>query len=124
MPSFISNGGEWKAVKEKAVNIHTGEIYEGPDREAEAMIKEAGGRMGMKATEDPENIMRARQLNMSVEDYLKLGAPPEEIVKKAEEKKKNMVQDHKQSDAKAKPGVKPQGGGVDMKGNFGQPPKV
>lgn len=122
MPSFISKGGSWAPAKEKAVNIRTGETYSGPDREAKRMIDEAGGRMGMLATEDPENIMRARQLNMSVEDYLKLGAPPEAQQKKAEEEKEKVVNEHKAP--KRKPGVKTQGGGVTIEGGFGDQPNI
>ena len=76
MPNFNSIGGDWKPAQEKSVNHRTGETYSGPDREAKKAIEAAGGRIGQKSNEEPENIMRARQLNMTVEEYLKLGAPP------------------------------------------------
>lgn len=122
MPSFKSNGGAWSPAQEKSVNIRTGEVYQGPDREAAQMIKDNGGRMGMESKNDPENIMRARQLNMSVEEYLKLGAPPEEMVAKAEEEKEKAVVEHKAPKRKA--AVQTQGGGVTIKGGFGEQPNI
>ena len=123
MPSFISKGGDWKPANEKAVNLRTGEVYTGPDREASAAIKENGGRMGRLATQDPENIMRARQLNMSVEEYLALGTPPKEEQEAAAKKADEAVVDHKQ-DAPKKRMVRNVSGGVDVHGGFGDPPKI
>lgn len=123
MPSYVSKGGSWEPAKEKAVNLRTGEVYEGPDREAKAEIEAAGGRMGMKATEDPENIIRARQLNMSVEEYLSLNAPPKEKQAEALKAAEEKVVDHKQDHPKKKM-VKNVSGGVDIHGGFGDPPKV
>ena len=122
MPRFNSKGGAWSPAQEKAVNIRTGEIYQGPDREATQMIEDAGGRMGMESKNDPENIMRARQLNMSVEEYLKLGAPPEEVIAKNEEEKEATVHEHKPMPRKR--GVKTQGGGVTIEGGFGDQPNI
>ena len=122
MPSYNSNGGAWVPAKERAVNNKTGETYEGPDREAVKEIKEAGGRMGMKADQDPENIMRARQLGIDVKEYLNLNAPPTEDQEKAQKEKAAKVNEQK-------PGQKKKmdlnvSGGVDVHGGFGDPPKI
>jgi len=122
MPSFISNGGDWTPAQEKAVNVRTGETYEGPDREAKQMIEDAGGTIGMKAVEDPENIMRARQLGMTVEQYLKMNEVPSAAQKAKDEAAKTKVVDHKPTPAKR--GVQSAGGGTTIKGNFGDPPQV
>ena len=122
MPSFKSNGGVWTPANEFAVNIRTGETYKGPDREAAHMIKEAGGQIGMLATDDPENIMKARQLNMTVEEYLALGAPPKAIQEKAQKAKDEAIVDHK--DTPKKKMVNPVGGGVNIKGGFGEQPQI
>lgn len=125
MPQFISDGGKWRPAQEKAVNIKTGDVYSGPDREASKAIDRAGGRMGQAANEDPENIVRARQLGMSVEDYLKLGAPPEAVVTAAEKKKKSLVVDNNKGKAAPKQtAVKPQGGGKTIDGGFGEQPAI
>ncbi len=123
MPSYNSKGGAWEPAKEKAVNLRTGEVYEGPDREAVAEIKKAGGRMGMKADQDPENIMRARQLGISVQEYLNLNAPPTEEQQKAQKEAENKVVDHKPSGEKKRM-VRNVSGGVDVHGGFGDPPKI
>ena len=98
MPSFVSKGGIWYPAKERSVNQDTGELYEGPDREAVKIIKEETGSetgtLGTDVTKDPENIMRARQLGMTVEEFLKLNTPPTEEQKKAEEAKENLVVTH------------------------------
>ena len=66
--------------------------------------------------------MRARQLNMSIEDFLKLNDPPTEQQVVAEEAKKNRVVDH--ALPVTKPGVRPQGGGVTMSGQFAEEGKM
>ena len=108
MPSFISKGGIWTAANERAVDINTGVLYEGPDREAKKIIKaETGsedGTLGIDAREDSENIMRARQMGMSIDEYLKLNAPLTPSQKKVEEEKKTAVVTH--ASPKRKPGVK------------------
>jgi len=122
MPSYISKGGEWVPAKEKAVNIRTGDVYEGPDREASKEIKDAGGRMGMKSNEDPENIMRARQLGISVDELLSLNAPPKSEVDKANQAKEDMVVTHQLPPKKQQ--VRTVSGGTTIRGNFGDPPQV
>jgi len=122
MPSYISKGGEWVPAKEKAVNIRTGDVYEGPDREASKEIQDAGGRMGMKSNEDPENIMRARQLGISVDELLALNAPPKSEVDKANQAKEDMVVTHQLPPKKQQ--VRTVSGGTTIRGNFGDPPQV
>lgn len=123
MPYFVSNMGVWTPGKERAVNIKTGEVYEGPDREAIKELKAAGqDYLGMNVKEDPENIMRARQLGMTVEDFLKLNIPPSAQAKANEEAKQVHVQDQQKPNPR-KPGVQPAGGGVTKKGGFGEMPE-
>ena len=121
MPSYDSTNppGVWKPSKEKTVVIDkdgTPSIYEGPDRAAsEHLEKEGVSTLGMDVTKDPENIMRARQLGLSVEDFLKLNEPPTPETLKAEEEKKDRIVDH--AAPKKKRGVKSTDGG------FGDIPK-
>jgi hypothetical protein len=79
MPSFVSNGGVWVPAKEKTVNIHTGEIYDGPDREAKEFIAKetagAGESIGMKASEDPQVLEVARQHGLTVEQWMERHKP-------------------------------------------------
>lgn len=87
MPSFTSIDGKCYAAKEKAVDIRTGEIYEGPDREAIAFIAKENGIsieeaiktnafIGMAASEDPEMVEVAKKHNFNtVEEYLKARKP-------------------------------------------------
>lgn len=114
MPSFVSIDGVWTAAKEKAVDIRTGEIYEGPDREAIKFIAQEKGitveeavkenaSIGMPSSEDPEMFEVAKKHGFnSVEDYLKAKKPTiaqEAIIKKARSK----VVTHQPD--KPKPGV-------------------
>lgn len=119
MPTFISEMGIWKPAKERNVSPD-GEIYNGPDRAAKELLTEQGvSSLGQDVRKDPENLIRARQLNMSIDEFLGLNdAPTEETLKQAE-KTKNFVQTHKAS--KKKRGVTPQGGGVTQSGGFGDP---
>jgi hypothetical protein len=98
MPSFVSKLGVWEPAKEKTVIIGedgSPKIYEGPDRAAKEFLeKENVSKLGMDAKKDPDNIMRARQLGMSVEEFLRLNEPPSAETLKAEEAKKTMVVDH------------------------------
>ena len=118
MPSFVSKNGIWYPAKERAVNQETGDLYEGPDREAVKIIKEETGSekgtLGIDVTKDPDNIMRARQLGMTVEEFLKLNVPPTEEQKKAEVAKENLVVTH--TSPKPKQGVR------SGRGNFGDIP--
>lgn len=73
MPSFISKDGVWEPAKEKAAIVNAKgepEIYSGPDRAAVEYMKEQGATtLGTHFTKDPEVIMRARQMNMTVEEF-------------------------------------------------------
>jgi hypothetical protein len=114
MPSFVSIDGKCYAAKEKAVDIRTGEIYEGPDREAIKFIAQENGIsieeaiktnafIGMSASEDPEMFEVAKKHGFnSVEEYLKAKKPSakdEKVIKAAREK----VVTHQPD--KPKPGV-------------------
>lgn len=100
-PSFISIDGVWTAAKEKAVDIHTAEVYEGLDREAIKFIAQEKGisiqealdtnaSIGMPASEDPEMFEVAKKHGFStVEEYLKAKKPTaavEAVIKKARSK--------------------------------------
>lgn len=114
MPSFVSIDGVWVAAKEKAVDIRTGEIYEGPDREAVAFIAQEKGisikeaietnaSIGMPASEDPEMFEVAKKHGFNtVEDYLKSKKPTPQV--EAEIKKARTKVVTHQPD-KPKPGV-------------------
>jgi hypothetical protein len=105
MASFISKNGVWTPANEEAINIKTGEVYKGKDREATKIIEQETGRkdghIGMNAKEDPENIMRARQLGMSVEEFLNMNIPPTQEQIAAEKEKEEAVVTHR-----PKPGKK------------------
>ena len=132
MPSFNSVNGVWKPAHEKSVNIKTGEIHDGPDREAVKDIKAAGGQIGKDVEKDVEMIMRAKQMSMTVKEMMELNAPPQEVLDQLNEKKKNHVVDqNKDPRSNAKPGVQPVGGGQDTSGQgrgraggFGEQPPV
>lgn len=132
MPTFNSFKGIWKPAREKIyvdkqlsksakTRREESFFHDGPDRAADDVLKAAGqDHLGMDVSRDPENIMRARQMNMTTEEFLKLNEPPTPEQLKAEEEKKNRVVDH-QAPA-PKQGVRPQGGGVTMGGGFGDQP--
>ncbi len=115
MPTFISSNGIWTPSKERVYDPKKDEIYEGPDRAALDMLKENDAKsLGMDSAKDPENIMRARQLGISVDELLERNVPPTpEALEKAEEAK-NAVTTH--AEPKRKKGVKP------SKGGFGEIP--
>ena len=128
MPSYISNKGVWTPAKEetyvdyassklKANKGKKSYAYSGPDRAAVEQLKEAGqDSFGESAERNSENIMRARQMGMTVEEFLKLNEPPTKKQLEAEEAKKNLVVDH--SVPTPKRGVQPQGGGVTISGSL------
>ena len=133
MPSYKSDKGIWTPAPERAYvppdpgkGREEGYIYEGPDRQAQASLNEQGvDHLGMPVEQDPDVIMRARQLNMTVPEFLKLHEPPTPQAAKVEAQKKTFVQVHK-PDA-PKPGVQPQGGRAPERpesegGSFGDPP--
>jgi len=71
MPSFISNKGLWSPAHERAFDPKSGEIYDGPDREAKKYIDLEGGIVGKDALTDPELMQVSRNMGFkSVEDYL------------------------------------------------------
>ena len=126
MPSYISNKGVWTPAKEETyVDYGSSKLkqnkgrksfaYSGPDRAAVEQLKEAGQEsFGESAERDSDNIMRARQMNMTIEEFLKLNEPPTKTQLEVEEPKKNLIIDH--AAPALKRGVQPQGGGVTMSG--------
>lgn len=102
MSNWNSKRGVWTPAKEEEFVLKnnpdgtvTREIYRGPDRAALEVLKEEGvDHLGQDAKYDPEIIMRARTLNMTVDEFLKLNEPltPEQI--KAEESKDSKVVVH------------------------------
>ena len=128
MPSYVSNKGVWTPAKEETyVDYSTSKLkankgkksysYSGPDRAAVEQLKEAGQEsFGQSAERDADNIMRARQLGMTVEEFLKLNEPPTKKQLEAEEAKRNLVIDH--AAPTPKKGAQPQGGGVTMSGSL------
>ena len=122
MPSFISVNGEWKAAKEKAVNIKTGEIYEGPDREATDIIKtETGGlgeSIGMKSEEDPQIMEVARQHGLTVEQWMSRNKPSDAQLK-AQAAAQTKVVTHQPESPKPQ-AAKSKGGFVDGDKDFVQ----
>jgi hypothetical protein len=133
MPTYKSDKGIWTPAKERSVlpadegkNRPEAQIYEGEDRAARAVLNEEKvDHLGMPVEQDPEVIYRARQMNMTVPEFLKLHEPPTPQAKAVEDKKKTFVQTHPQE--KPKPGVKPQGGRSPERpenegGAFGDPP--
>ena len=127
MPSWDSTRGIWSPKRERAIDINTGEIYDGPDREAQKVLNERGVKtLGMDVTKDVENIKRARDLGQSVEEFLELNDEPSEETKAAEEAKKTAIETHRLPQKKE--GVSPQGGvapenvgkpGAENSGGFG-----
>ena len=119
MASYISRRGICRPAKERAVNIRTGELYEGLDREALAFIKQETGSedgyLGMDARLDPENIMRARQLGMTIDEFLKLNEPLTPEQQMAEEEMENVVVTHRRG--------RPKKGVTSGSGGFGDIPK-
>ena len=135
MPTFKSDKGIWTPAKERSIlpadeakGRPEAQIYEGEDRAARAVLNEEKvTHLGMPVEQDPEVIMRARQLNMTVPEFLKLHEPPTPQAAAVEEEKKTFVQTH--PEPKPKPGVKPQGGRSPARpesegGDFGDPPSA
>lgn len=112
MPSYISVDGKWFAAKEKAVDRNTGDLYEGPDREASKFIKEETAAqqdwIGTPVAEDSQIAELARHHNLTVQEYLEKNKPtPKQAALKVEADAK--VVDHKA--APTKPGVSSSDGG-------------
>ncbi len=90
MPSFISNNGIWGPAKERAFDPKSGEIYDGPDREAVKYIEEEGGVVGQDAAQDPQVLQASRNMGFnSVKEYLDHFKPSDKQVaeKKAADSK-------------------------------------
>jgi len=86
MPSYISVGGVWKPAHEKAVDINTGDVHDGLDREATEFIAqengitpkeviEQGATIGMKSSEDPQMLEVARQHGLTIEQWMERNKP-------------------------------------------------
>ena len=126
MPSYVSNNGVWTPAKEETyvdysqskLKANKGKksfAYSGPDRAAAEQLKEAGvDSLGESAQRNADNIMRARQMGMTIDEFLKLNEPPTKSQLDAEEAKKNLVVDHVAPTPVR--GVQPQGGGVTVSG--------
>lgn len=102
MPSFISIEGKCYPAMEKAVNRETGEVYEGPDREAVRFIAQETGLsvedviktkayVGMSCIDDPQILEVARQRNMTIEEYMKINAPTPKQVQIQKEAQSKVV---------------------------------
>ena len=101
MGTWISKDGIQTPSKEKVAltDPKTGEpfIYEGPDRSATEYLKEQGVPfIGQHFSKDPEIIMRARQLNMSVEEFCQTAYYTEEMRKKDQAEKEKVVNTHQE----------------------------
>lgn len=124
MPTYNSVNGIWSPAKERTFDKKKDDMYEGPDRAATDVLAEQGlDHLGMDVTKDPENITRARQLGVSVEEFLMLDKEDSPEQKKAKEEKLNKVVTHKRGRPRKK-AVQPQGGGVTMSGGFGDTPSA
>lgn len=123
MPSFNSNMGIWEPAHENVVvrdkKTNKLNIYDGPDRAATEDLEKNGGKMGMEVSRDPEVIHRARQLNMTTEQFLQLNkdVTPEETAKAKAAKDKVITHE----DPTPKPAVNSFSGGK-VKGGFGDLP--
>ncbi len=115
MPSFISKEGVWEPAPEYVVDPNQPkgkESYEGPDRAAVAMLKEAGVEsLGMHYSQDPDVVMRAKQMGFnSVKDYLDFRNYDPAKAEAAYQKLKATIITH--ADAERKPSPLIAGGGV------------
>lgn len=116
MPSFVSNGGKWEPAHERAFDPKTGEIYDGPDREAVKYIEQEGT-VGKDALTDPELKMASRNMGFNtVEEYLKYFEP---TAKQVEDKKAADLKIVTHSDPIKKAGINKTG----SKGGFYDPDK-
>jgi len=127
MPSYVSRDGIWEPAKEKvALTDKKGEpfVYEGPDRGAVEYLKEQNvEKLGVHFTKDPEVIMRARQLNMTIEEFCQTAYYTDEMRKKDQDAKAAQVVLHKDpirnQPSKFASGGKNTAGGGHLEGDFG-----
>jgi len=144
MPSYISNGGVFTPAKEHAVLPHLSgtknEVYDGPDRAAEAELAEAFGvddngkprqkSFGIHFRNDPDMINRARSLGYKTVDEFATAmgyndTPEQEATKIAEKEKiVNTYAPLKKVEANKKlgGGIDTTGQGNDKLGGFGEKP--
>ena len=120
MPSWKSVNGVWKPAKERTYDGKKDEMYEGDDRASLDVLKEQNlESLGMEASNDPQIMELARQRNQTVKQYMKQNAPLPQQIKEQEEAQAKVI-DHKE--APKKRGVQPRGGGVTIRGGFGDIP--
>lgn len=91
MPSFVSKGGVWEPAKERAFDPKSGEIYDGPDREAKRYIEENGGAVGMDILDDPQLIEIAESRRMTVQQYVEKFSPKPDQIKAKKEADEKIV---------------------------------
>ena len=78
----------------------------------------------MDVTRDPENIMRAKQLGMTIDEFLRLNEPETKATEKAAKENKTKVVNNARKTEKNPPkqrAVQPSQGGR-IKGGFGEVP--
>lgn len=119
MPSYDSKDGVWipKIEKVALINKETDEpfIYEGPDRAAFAYLKEQGvDHLGVPFDKDPDIIFRAKQFNMTLEEFCELSKNTEAARKATFDKAHAEKQLHRpiKPEERKKP-VNPESGGKD-----------
>lgn len=121
MPNYVSKDGVWEPKDEKvALTDKNGEpyIYEGKDRGALEYLKEQGvEQLGINFREDPDVIMHARQLNMTVDEFCKTSFYTDKMRKEIYEKNKSEVVLHKP--VVRKPASKQRSGGANTAGSGG-----
>jgi outer membrane biosynthesis protein TonB len=112
--------GIWGPAKERVYDPKKDEIYEGPDRAAMDVLREENVEsLGMAVEGDPQLLEVAQRYHMTVPEYLQRFKPSVKQVAQTEEAAK-VVQDHKEPPKKR--GVQPRGGGVTIRGGFGDMP--
>lgn len=117
MASFDSKDGVWipKTEKVALVERESGEpfIYEGPDRAALDYLKKEGvDHLGVHFTKDADIIFRAKQLNMTLEEFCELHKNTEAERKKTFDAAHATKVLHRPTPRKE--GVKDLGGGKDF----------
>lgn len=117
MPTWISKDGVQKPALEKVMltNPKTGEpyLYEGPDRAAIKYLQDNNvTELGIDFRKDPEIINRARQFNMTVDEWCQIHLNPDE------KRKADFAQKEKEINFHAPPAKKKatefRGGGINI----------
>lgn len=118
MPSYISKDGIWEPRNEKVALVDkNGEpyIYEGKDRAAlEYMAEQGVDSLGIDFRKDPEVIMHARQLNMTVEEFCQTATFTDKMRNEAYLRAKGEVNLHRP--LPRKPATKQRSGGANTAG--------